>query len=328
MHRDVKPGNLLVTPAGLVKVSDLGLAGFLHEGGNDPRAGKIVGTVDYLAPEKIHDASLGLCRERHLRTRLHAVLRRHRQGPVSRWYDARQGPPTLRRDPLAPRQFNPEVTDDFIDLIADMMEKTPERRIQSAAEVAARLVPWVNHANSSCRIRPPVRPRGRPPRSRPTTAKTPSKTSRPRLGANATRRRTSPGRAAGPHTVASTESQSRPPRTRGRLRLFPTPSILAKPLVASRRAASRPAGLDDRNPPLPVDRGIADLSDSSSFFAEPSSHVAPARRPGTPPSTLRWDVCARPGLLITARLLTISTFPPHFFFIFLTRTTSRIHHTA
>ncbi len=37
VHRDVKPGNLLVTPEGLVKVSDLGLAGFLHEGQDDPR---------------------------------------------------------------------------------------------------------------------------------------------------------------------------------------------------------------------------------------------------------------------------------------------------
>ena len=37
VHRDVKPGNLLVTPEGRVKVSDLGLAGFLHEGEDDPR---------------------------------------------------------------------------------------------------------------------------------------------------------------------------------------------------------------------------------------------------------------------------------------------------
>ncbi|MEZ6117856.1 MAG: hypothetical protein R3C28_14975 [Pirellulaceae bacterium] len=43
----------MVTPDGMVKVSDLGLAGYWDDTENDPRAGKIVGTADYLSPEKI-----------------------------------------------------------------------------------------------------------------------------------------------------------------------------------------------------------------------------------------------------------------------------------
>ncbi len=88
VHRDVKPGNLLVTPDGLVKVSDLGLAGFLHEGADDPRAGKIVGTADYLAPEMITDPKSCFGRQRHLRARLHAVLCCDGKGPISRRHDA------------------------------------------------------------------------------------------------------------------------------------------------------------------------------------------------------------------------------------------------
>ena len=53
IHRDVKPGNILVTPDGISKLADLGLAGVMHDAENDPRKGRIVGTPDYLAPEII-----------------------------------------------------------------------------------------------------------------------------------------------------------------------------------------------------------------------------------------------------------------------------------
>ncbi|HAC92418.1 MAG TPA: serine/threonine protein kinase [Planctomycetaceae bacterium] len=144
VHRDVKPGNILVTPDGATKVSDVGLAGFANDLSSDPRAGKIVGTTDYLSPEQIRTPleisaasdiySLGctlyyaLCGKvpfpgGDTKSKLHRHLQEH---------------------PMHPRRFVPDPPEDFVDIIADMMEKDPEKRIASAAQVAARLEPWAS----------------------------------------------------------------------------------------------------------------------------------------------------------------------------------------
>ena len=44
--------------------------------------------------------------------------------------------------PWHPRKFVPELDEELVEIIADMMEKDPARRIATAAEVAERLEPW------------------------------------------------------------------------------------------------------------------------------------------------------------------------------------------
>lgn len=142
VHRDVKPGNILVTPDGEAKVSDVGLAGFAKDLINDPRAGKIIGTPDYLSPEQIRTPleiqpasdiySLGCTLYYALCGKVpfpggdtRSKLRRH-----------------LDENPVHPRRFAPDVPEDFVDIIADMMEKEPGKRIARASQVAERLEPW------------------------------------------------------------------------------------------------------------------------------------------------------------------------------------------
>lgn len=146
VHRDVKPGNILVLPSGDAKVSDVGLAGFAKDLVNDPRAGKIVGTTDFLSPEQIRTPldikpasdiySLGC-------TLYYAVC-----GKVP--FPGGDTASKLRRHidetPWHPRKFAPDISEDFVDIIADMMEKDPNKRIANAAEVASRLEPWVSES--------------------------------------------------------------------------------------------------------------------------------------------------------------------------------------
>jgi serine/threonine protein kinase len=55
VHRDVKPGNIIVQDDGRVKLLDLGLAGSMLEE-EALRLGRVVGTMDYIAPEQIRAA--------------------------------------------------------------------------------------------------------------------------------------------------------------------------------------------------------------------------------------------------------------------------------
>ena len=141
VHRDVKPGNILVTPDGLTKVSDLGLAGWFNDA-EDAHAGKIVGTADYLPPEQILSPgaitpagdiySLGC-------TLYYAVTGKVPfPGGTAREKAHRHCTDT----PYHPRHFNPALTDDFLEVLADMMNKDPQLRIQTAAEVVRRLARW------------------------------------------------------------------------------------------------------------------------------------------------------------------------------------------
>jgi eukaryotic-like serine/threonine-protein kinase len=151
VHRDVKPGNLLVTPQGLTKLTDLGLASFSWDATNGTGAATkhIVGTPDFLAPEAIvapqnprpvSDIYALGC------TLYYAVT-----GKVP--FPGGQTSDKLRRHleeaPLTPARLNSSLDRDFVDLLADMMQKRPDQRLQRAADVVERLRPWTAEADAT-----------------------------------------------------------------------------------------------------------------------------------------------------------------------------------
>jgi len=160
IHRDVKPGNVLVAPEGEAKLSDLGLAGPLEgDAESDPRFGKIVGTADYLSPDHINSPweptaawdiySLGC-------TLYYAVTGKV-PFPGGTIADKARAHRELR--PLDPRRLNDKLGNEFVDVMADMMAKDPMQRIPSAIQVMARLSPWADRAA----ISPPSLVSGVPP---------------------------------------------------------------------------------------------------------------------------------------------------------------------
>ena len=151
IHRDVKPGNILITPDGHAKLTDLGLAFFAeeHEEMSQSKPKHIVGTADFLAPEiivtpsevkSISDIySLGC-------TLYYAVT-----GKVP--FPGGDTADKLRRQleemPISPMRLNPEVDEEFANVIAAMMQKRPDDRIATATEVVARLQPWASPVEST-----------------------------------------------------------------------------------------------------------------------------------------------------------------------------------
>ena len=118
VHRDVKPGNLLVTPDGRTKITDLGLAWFLMEeleaAKPAGKASSLVGTADYLAPETIRqpDKILPVSDVYSLGCTLYYAVTGKVPFPGGNTADKIRR--HLDETPLNPLHFNPDLPDGFL----------------------------------------------------------------------------------------------------------------------------------------------------------------------------------------------------------------------
>lgn len=147
VHRDVKPGNLIVDAAGTVKVLDLGLARFFQAGGeaaDGEDAGLVVGTADYMAPEQSLDGPGADTRADiySLGCTLYFLLTG--RAPFQNKSVSQKLLCHQFRKPEPLRKVRPEVPAGLAAVVDRMTAKDPVDRYQTPAEVVAALRPWVD----------------------------------------------------------------------------------------------------------------------------------------------------------------------------------------
>jgi serine/threonine protein kinase len=146
VHRDIKPGNLLVDRTGRVKLLDLGLARIFHETTDDLTTGRdaktLLGTIDYLAPEQAlnsHDVDIradiyGLGATFYFTLTGQGLFEEGTVAQKLSWH--------LHRPPSPITNFRDDVPPGLLKVIDKMLAKDPDDRYQTPDDVVEALEPY------------------------------------------------------------------------------------------------------------------------------------------------------------------------------------------
>ncbi|NOT60409.1 MAG: serine/threonine protein kinase [Acidobacteria bacterium] len=147
VHRDLKPANLMLTDGGTIKVMDFGIARLLGKA-RQTRTGRIVGTLEYMAPEHVRG------QETDARSDIYAlgvVLYELLTGRVpfrsDSEYDLMHA--HLEEPPPPPRRFAQHVPPAIEHLILRALAKDPADRFQTALDLHAALIDAARHSSVS-----------------------------------------------------------------------------------------------------------------------------------------------------------------------------------
>ncbi len=171
LHRDVKPGNILLDAKGEPHLTDFGLARLVETESTVTRTLEVLGTPSYMAPEQAAGKTAQLTGATDvygLGAVFYQLLTGHPPFAGGTTYETVRM--VLETQPRQPRLWNPKVDRDLATICLKCLEKDQERRYSSALALAEDLERWLKHEPIRAR-RTGILTRGRKwLRRNPTTA--------------------------------------------------------------------------------------------------------------------------------------------------------------
>src|SRR6266550_7850753 len=146
LHRDIKPGNILLDAKGEPHLTDFGLARLVESESSVTHTLDVLGTPSYMAPEQAagNNAAVGSVTDVY---GLGAVLYQLLTGqpPFAGGTTYETIKLVLETEPRQPRQLNPKIDRDLSTICLKSLEKDPKRRYPSALALAEDLERWLKH---------------------------------------------------------------------------------------------------------------------------------------------------------------------------------------
>jgi TolB-like protein/Flp pilus assembly protein TadD/predicted Ser/Thr protein kinase len=146
LHRDIKPGNILLDAKGEPHLTDFGLARLLETKSTVTHTMDVLGTPSYMAPEQAsgHNEQLTSATDVYgLGAVLYQLLTDHPPFAGGTTYETVRL--VLETEPRQPRLLNPKIDRELSTICLKCLEKDPRRRYSSAVALAEDLEHWLKH---------------------------------------------------------------------------------------------------------------------------------------------------------------------------------------